>query len=263
MLGITDNSVSSITVARRVKALAMSSIGDRIRDARSARGISQTELSRRVGVSRASASQWESDQSIPTGPNMVTIARELKVRAEWLAEGKGPRDANENTFTPNVETSPYPITQVTVIGEVEAGFFRESLEMAPDEQFQIHIVTDPRYKGLPKIGLRVRGPSMNEIYPEGSCLICVPIIHLGPQYIPTSGQRVIVERHNPLNADEFDVTVKEIVYDDDNNAWLWPRSMHPEYQQPWKVPLNDTEDGDGRDMIRISALVIGSYRPEP
>ena len=75
----------------------------------------------------------------------------------------------------------------------------------------------------------------------------------------------------------IEATVKEYVVDDDGQVWLWPRSSHPEYQQPFLLKeridrdmgseANSTET-DNRyrevyaDDFEIVALVIGSYRRE-
>lgn len=166
-------------------------------------------------------------------------------------------------FTPNVEDSSEPLRPVTVIGEVEAGVFKDTLEYEPEDQFEIFIPVDQRYARMPRSGLKVRGPSMNQVYPEGSILVIVPVIHLGDGYEPRSGQRVVVQRTNDVG--RMEATVKELQIDGDNKAWLWPRSTHPEFQQPWRVP--EQWDGNGdfdehSDNLRITALVIGSYKPE-
>jgi len=164
-------------------------------------------------------------------------------------------------FTPNAEATDMQMLAVTVVGEVAAGVFRESLELPPEDQFQIYALLDPRFRGMPHFGLRVRGPSMNQLYPEGSFVVCVPLIHLGEGFMPKSGNRVVVERRNKLG--EVEATIKEMVYDKDGQPWLWPRSDHPEFQTPWPLPTGNNGHGlDDHEDIRISALVVFSVRPE-
>lgn len=65
-----------------------STIGERIRIAREAKGWSQLKLGEAVGVSRAAVSQWESGESKGLKPeNLVAAARELGVDIEWLVTG--------------------------------------------------------------------------------------------------------------------------------------------------------------------------------
>ena len=76
------------------KAKTAVTMGERIRKAREAvriRGkpMSQGELGRRIGVQRASVSQWESGttKSIK-GEHLIKLARELNQPQEYLLHGK-------------------------------------------------------------------------------------------------------------------------------------------------------------------------------
>lgn len=56
-------------------------------------GIHKAEIARRCGVSRASVTDWLNGNTKEVrGPNLVTLAAALKVRPDWLATGKGPRE---------------------------------------------------------------------------------------------------------------------------------------------------------------------------
>lgn len=46
----------------------------RIRELRTARGITQTELARALGIDKASVCMWESGKSIPTADKLPVIA---------------------------------------------------------------------------------------------------------------------------------------------------------------------------------------------
>lgn len=269
MVSMLNARLSSMLTPRHAIFAAMSSmdniasIGSRIREAREIRGISQTVLARRCGVSRAAVSQWESDATTPTGPNLVSIASTLMVSPRWLAEGKGPRDSKIDPMTPNIEETDLAVGPTRVIGEVEAGVFKDTLEYVADDQFDIYVPVDPRYRGLHRAALKVRGPSMNLIYPEGSFIVVVPVLELGEDWAPRSGMRVVVQRSNSQG--QMEATVKEIEIDSDGHFWLAPKSSHPGFTTAWRVP--DKWDGNGdfdehSDNLRITGLVIGSYRPE-
>lgn len=68
------------------------SVGDRIRIAREAAGLSKSDLAREVGVSASSVTQWESGETKKLeGENLVMVAIATAVNPVWLATGKGGR----------------------------------------------------------------------------------------------------------------------------------------------------------------------------
>lgn len=62
------------------------SIGKRIKEARQRVGLTQAEVARRMGISRTSASIWESGGSV-SQENIPRLAKVLKVTPEWLHYG--------------------------------------------------------------------------------------------------------------------------------------------------------------------------------
>lgn len=68
----------------------MRDIGLRLKHARKLRKLTQDELAKRAGVKQASISDLERGESKSfRGVTLVSIARVLSVRAEWLSHGKG------------------------------------------------------------------------------------------------------------------------------------------------------------------------------
>lgn len=66
----------------------MTSIGDRLRSARSAKGWSQQELAAHVGVSVAVVSRWErGDTKNPKSEHLTKAAEGLGVSLDWLSTG--------------------------------------------------------------------------------------------------------------------------------------------------------------------------------
>jgi transcriptional regulator with XRE-family HTH domain len=53
-------------------------IKDRLKEARLGAGFTQQELARRVGVQRASVSQWESGTTVPRTENLARVAKETR-----------------------------------------------------------------------------------------------------------------------------------------------------------------------------------------
>lgn len=59
-------------------------IGQRIRQARMAQGVTMRELGHKVGVSAAAISKYESGKDVPRPSVMIRLAKELRVRSEFL-----------------------------------------------------------------------------------------------------------------------------------------------------------------------------------
>ncbi|MBX5455110.1 MAG: helix-turn-helix domain-containing protein [Acidobacteriia bacterium] len=73
--------------AKRTKTSRASTPGERIRQARLERGMTQEELAERVGVSRSAVAQWETDRAGQVGAHLTRIAQVLGVGAEYLLSG--------------------------------------------------------------------------------------------------------------------------------------------------------------------------------
>jgi transcriptional regulator with XRE-family HTH domain len=75
-------------------------IGERIRSAREAAGMTRSLLARRVGVQPSAASQWERvDGTAPSVENLARVALVTNVTFEWLATGRGsPRGAEKTAL---------------------------------------------------------------------------------------------------------------------------------------------------------------------
>ena len=61
------------------------------------RGLSQNALAKRVGISQGTVSAWFLKGSIPSGRIALDLARALNVRADWLINGNGDREAIPDT----------------------------------------------------------------------------------------------------------------------------------------------------------------------
>lgn len=74
----------------------MSTLKERLREALAAAGINQSELAAKVGISRASVSDWFTGATKTIeGANLTKAAEALRVDARWLATGDGPLRAEE------------------------------------------------------------------------------------------------------------------------------------------------------------------------
>lgn len=71
-------------------------IGAYIKVAREKRGLSQTELARRLGVRSQTVNQWEHDKKQPSRDNVVLLAMITGSTLDWLLYGKGLKEQEEN-----------------------------------------------------------------------------------------------------------------------------------------------------------------------
>ena len=60
------------------------SIGERIRELRENIGISQSELAKRLGISRTSVNAWESGLSSPTAQLIIELSKTFHVSSDYI-----------------------------------------------------------------------------------------------------------------------------------------------------------------------------------
>ena len=63
-------------------------LGERIVHYRKRQGLSQEQLSQRLGVSRQSVSKWERDESLPEADKLPLLAKTLGVSLDALLSGE-------------------------------------------------------------------------------------------------------------------------------------------------------------------------------
>lgn len=69
----------------------MNAMSIRIRRARTQASLTQSELSKRLGIQRSAVTQWEREfGTSPSVEHLSMIACETNVCFEWLATGRGP-----------------------------------------------------------------------------------------------------------------------------------------------------------------------------
>lgn len=145
---------------------------------------------------------------------------------------------------------------IQVRGAVQAGHWAEAIEWTQDEWEVVRVPRPDGHKSY--FGLVVKGPSMNQVYPEGTILVCVPMMHY--DHALAEEDHVIVQRR--AESGLVEATVKEIRSDTEGRIWLWPKSSHPEHQAPIELPRPDASipDAAGADEVQIVAVVVADYR---
>lgn len=248
-------------------------VGRRIAELRKERGEEQADIAAVTDRGRSTVAGWESGNAMPGRLALAKMAAHFGVSIDYLHSPFATEGA------PQASGRPFPnevrIENVMVRGVVQAGLWSPATEWEPDDWYPLAVPTDPRYPGARRFGLEVRGNSMNLVYPQGTVVIAVSFFEIDEQ--PRDQQHVVVVRRN--GSGEFEATLKQFRVDEQGRRILWPRSTDPEHQGPIILPhsLGLSEDQDGFMIpgysppdthgagvtdLEITALVIGSFRPE-
>lgn len=145
------------------------------------------------------------------------------------------------------------ISEIKVVGEVQAGVWSEAIYWEESEQYTIPMINSA-YKNA--YALRVRGDSMDLIYQDGSYVIVAPLSEKPLK----DKQKVIVQRK--LKTGQVEATIKQLVIVN-GVAELWPRSTNPKHQAPISIhwPYNDPENAE-IETVEICGIVVGAYTEE-
>lgn len=209
--------------------------GSRIKAARKAAGLTQAELGERMGVTQSVVSEWETNKLQSWRGHPDKLAKALEAPAGYFAA------AQHNVV---------PTRGIPVVGEVQAGVFRLAIETAPENRSIINVGPPRGYEHLQLVALKVVGPSMDLLYPDGSHVVVASTFDTDVR----DGDRVVVYRSQGLLRE---ATIKEVRIEADGRVGLWPRSSHPDHQTP--IYLGD----DDQDGPEIAYVVVARYQDEP
>lgn len=214
----------------------MNEIGLKIRRALEKNNLSQPQLAEKMGRSAALVNMWISGKRDMSTQDIQKLCQICGISPNYLMYDE------QDTQT------------IPVIGYVQAGLWQEARQWEVSDFKPIYMPTDERFWGRRIYALQVRGNSMNKLYPEGSCVICVS----AEDYTNIvgeieSGKKVVVQRKNPMDG-TIEATVKEYVKNE-FGTFLMPHSTDPSF-----TPIR-TDDGSAGET-KITAVVIGSFRKE-
>lgn len=161
----------------------MKTIGERIKQRRKSLKLTQAQVAKGVGVSHVALSQWERDETSPSGENLHALAKVLGCSTPWILFG-----IEEST---NVEPSVVGGFKIPVISYVQAGMWHlegEGNLRGVNGDYE-YIFTD-----LPlspsSFALKVNGKSMEPEFKEGDRII------IDPEVCPTPGDFVVAMNDN-------------------------------------------------------------------
>jgi repressor LexA len=208
---------------------------NRIRELRLQKGLTIDKLAELIGTTGATI------QRLETGNRQLT-----EKWAHKISHGLGVQITE-------LFGSILPVSEagLPVLGEVQAGVWKE-VETTDEQKYpNIPISADPRYPGTEQYALLVRGESMNKIFAPGEFVVCVRWAQIGRG--PRDGDLVVVERRRD---GLIEATCKRVRIQS-NKLYLMPESTDPKWQNPIELEL----DGSfANDEIVVTGLVIGRYQ---
>lgn len=229
-------------------------------------GISERKMLLNAGLDLSTVRRIRNRGQVPGSAILGKLEAGLGVASGYLFEAVADRTTSRIGVA---------LDTINVRGEVQAGVWRTAVEWDRSDWFPVTIPVDPRYAGMNKIALLIRGDSMDRLYPDGTIVIAVRFWELS-RY-PVTGERVVTLRRK-TETDDYEATIKEYERDRQGRHLLWPRSTNPDFQAPLilrELPIStpdsgSSEQGDeawyhpdaGEPDVLVTALIIGSYRPE-
>jgi len=223
-------------------------------DAAHPRFRSMRAVSLAAELNETAVSEWlrETPGYKPKSPSfasLAAVARVLQVSMDIFVEGGAVKE-----FPRPGAVTPLRVRGVTVVGNVQAGAWKEARALENEDREEVYIpyIEDGRFRGFPQFAWRVIGPSVNKLAQHGQYVITVRFIDLGRG--PAEGEAVICERRKG-SACEY--TVKRVHFEPSGDIHLLPDSTDPRFQDPLWKSSQETQDNE----VEATQLVIGVYAP--
>lgn len=217
-------------------------MGQRIRAARKASGLSQNQVASALSVKQANVSHWENDTTKPRHATLQKLAGLLKTTPAYLAFGQ-----NDATIPLHAEAA---LPETSIIGRVEAGAWRDGV-LSETAGKKIKFAPHPAFPIGNQKAFEVSGSSCNRVVQSGGYAIVVDYASF-PGGIEALVMRpkpplVIVERER---AGAYEYTMKEL-HAREGRYVLMPASDDPAHQDEIVIdPSGDT------NSARIAFVVV-------
>lgn len=180
-----------------------------LRQARKAKGLTQAEVARTIGLTQNGYSYWENGKAKIDKDQLLKLAELFEVSTDYLLG---------NTSKPNTKG-----VWIPVLGDVAAGIPIEAVEDIVDyEEIDAALAATGDF-----FGLRIKGSSMEPRIRDGDVVI------VRKQGDADTGDTVVVL----VNGDS--ATVKRLKKEADGSMWLLPNN--PAYDPQHFTPTEITE----------------------
>ena len=107
---------------------------NRIKERRKALKLTQLELGKMIGVTKATVSLWENETNTPNGANLQTLASILRCSPEWILTGKSDLPISP-PIPQHIEKAKIPLIEKKHIGALCAG------DAPPQKQANAEVAT--------------------------------------------------------------------------------------------------------------------------
>lgn len=200
----------------------------RLQEAIKSSGLTQSEVSKRSGISRGSITDYLKGRYEAKQDKVYDLAKVLGVRSDWLMGFNVPKVERNSTTTIDVTTVP-------VLSKVSAGMPIYAEENIVDN---IYLPAHEVKPGKEVFGLVVDGDSMNREFKQDDIVI------IEKDAIVENGEIGVVM----ING--YNATLKQVKYAGDSII-LMPMSDNPEH---------DPQIYNNQDEVTIIGKVIGMHR---
>lgn len=213
-----------------------SRMSKRLKEAREAKGLSQTALGLAVKSGRSQIAKLEGG--------------DRKLTREWA-----------NRLAPVLEVDPAELlddnegfVKLSVTEFVKASYWSESEELPIEERYELFWPMSEKYKRLRAV--QVKGDSVNKYMDDGDTAIICPIEDY-PESIE-DGQFVIVRRTSVDGLSETTIKVWQTI---DGDVWLTPYSTNPDHASFRLQPTR--HEAANIQCVEIMAVVVDVARKRP
>ncbi|MDI2091595.1 S24 family peptidase [Commensalibacter oyaizuii] len=256
-LGVNVN-IFLQTLDEKISPLNVSALVSKIDEILQIKGISERKACIDAGISTDFIRDMRRKGNAPKTDKILKLAQSLNVDVNVFLHALNEKIPLNTFAEPNL-----PFTTINIVGQVEAGRWAENLQWPREDWLPFLFPNDTPYKDHPLFALKVKGDSMNLVYPDGSIVIAVNFCDLGRT--PENGDCVLTVRRDPLT-DCYESTLKIVQIRDDGSVLLWPRSNNPDFTRPIQLPELTTNYQGGKvngdtsppPDIHIQSLIIWS-----
>lgn len=191
-----------------------------------------------MAINEKTYGAYERGRNEPSYEDMRMFCRRFKVSPSWVVFGDGDPTGKG--------TSRIPIVRVS--GFLEAGNWRESIDLPFDFQKEVPVPLEIDIDDRLVYAAEVRGDSMNRLYPDGTILILERRIDGPRDVIP--GRHYHVERCDTHGMREHTIKMADVA--SDGSIWLVPQSSDPRFTSFPAEEAGYEVNFVGRVMISVS-----------
>ena len=159
------------------------SAGERIRSRRKALKLTQQAIAQHIGVSHVAVSQWEKEETVPRGENLLRLAEWLQCTAAWIIDGDG------EVFAAPLQVA--PLATLPLISLTQASGWLSEQRLLLQQQATRFLYSDSDVSEA-ALAVTLVDESMQPDYRPNDVLI------FDPQIAAQPGDVVLARHHNEM-----------------------------------------------------------------